>query len=250
MIKLFLQIFGHRVLLLLGDTLVMDRWIWLKNNLKSIPKDNLILDVGCGNGSMTCGMAALGFETIGLTWDATDTQKAQDRATILNLKKAGFIIQDARELDKRNDFKEKFDVIVCTENIEHILDDQKLIIDISHCLKSTGRLLLTTPNIDFKHITKDDNGPFQKVELGWHVRRGYNKEGLTALCKNSNLDVLEIGFISGFLSQKITWIFRQFNKIHPQLGGVVITPLRIFPILFDKYIDYTGYSIFLVARKR
>lgn len=247
--KLLLKLFGYRLLLILGDTLVLDRWLWLKSNLRQSKRGARLLDIGCGNGSFTCGFAKLGLNPIGLTWDENDTIKAWNRAKAIGVDNIEFIIQDARKLDERKEFNAAFDFVNCTENIEHILNDQKLMIDIARCLKINGILYLTTPNINFRHITPDDNGPFQTIELGWHVRKGYGREDLERLCNNAGLKVEKIGFISGFFSQKITWLFRMFNKIHPQLGGIIIMPLRIFPLLLDRFINYPGYSISLIATK-
>ena len=38
------------------------------------------------------------------------------------------------------DLMSKFDVVVCLENIEHIQDDRKLMVDIRMCLKPAGRI--------------------------------------------------------------------------------------------------------------
>lgn len=74
---------------------------------------------------------------------------------------AEFEICDVRQLDRRTDLLNQFDVVVNCENIEHILDDRKLMLDIAACMKPGATLLLTTPNFYYKPITKDDNGPFR-----------------------------------------------------------------------------------------
>jgi 2-polyprenyl-3-methyl-5-hydroxy-6-metoxy-1,4-benzoquinol methylase len=139
--------------------------------------------------------------------------------------------------------------VICTENIEHILNDRKLVKDIAGCLNQKGKLLLTTPNIDFKAITKDDDAPLQTVELGGHVKRGYSRSELEALCSYANLKVIEIGFVSGFFSQRVTRLWRQLNRINPILSFVLTFPLRLLPVIFDRFIPYTGFSITLVAEK-
>ena len=58
------------------------------------------------------------------------------------------MVHDARQLDKFK-VEKKFDVIINSENIEHIIDDQKLINDISYLLNKNGLLYLTTPNLFF-----------------------------------------------------------------------------------------------------
>jgi 2-polyprenyl-3-methyl-5-hydroxy-6-metoxy-1,4-benzoquinol methylase len=122
-------------------------------------------------------------------------------------------------------------VAICLENIEHIINDKKLIIDIALCLKPGGRILLTTPYFFYRHITSGDKGPFSKVEDGGHVRKGYTKEMIEELCNQTNLMIDNISYCSGFLSQKITFIQRVVSKVHPLLGWATITPLRFPPVL-------------------
>ena len=52
---------------------------------------------------------------------------------------------DLRKLDKFQSPERKINVIVCTETIEHILDDLKLMTDLNKFLNGGGRLLLTAP---------------------------------------------------------------------------------------------------------
>jgi hypothetical protein len=126
-------------------------------------------------------------------------------------------------------------------------------VDMSRCLKPGGSLLLTTPNFKYKPMTKFDDGPFLTIEDGRHVRRGYTPEDLKDLCASAGLKVLEIGYCSGFLSQKATALKRTISKVHPLLGWVLVLPLRVVPPFCDpwisKIISWPGYSITLVATK-
>ena len=69
----------------------------------------------------------------------------EERAKICKANTAKFEVLDVRNLESRDDLIGQFDVAICLENIEHIINDKKLIIDIALCLKPGGRLLLTTP---------------------------------------------------------------------------------------------------------
>ena len=159
---------------------------------------------------------------------------------------------DARNL--KNYMHDEFDLIVNTENIEHIIDDLSLFRAMFNKLKKGGRLLLTTPNFYYKAITDMDNGPFSKEEDGWHVRRGYSKEMLKELCTKSGFKIENISYCSGFFSQKVTYLMRILNKILGlKISWLITFPLRIFPIFFDnilsKISNYENYSICIVAYK-
>lgn len=248
--SLLVRIFGFPATLIHGDTLVLDRWLWLSRKFKDEPRHGTVLDVGCGTGAFTMGLCRMGYSAIGLTWDEADTRKARERAEMIKAVNCTFSIQDVRNLDERKDLIEQFDYVICTENIEHILNDQKLMQDMSNCLKPGGKLFLTTPSIDFIAMTDEDKIGLETEENGGHVRRGYSRSDLEKLCSSSHLEVKEIGFVSGYTSQKLTAILRRLNQLAPRLGYIVTFPFRILPPLVDSLFNYPGYSITLIATKK
>ena len=134
--SLLVRIFGFPATLIHGDSLVLDRWMWLRAHLgKVVPGSRKLLDVGCGSGAFTIGASRLGYQALGLSWDKENQGLAESRAALCNASRAEFEIQDVRHLDGRPDLMNSFDVVLCCENIEHILDDRKLVADIANCLK-------------------------------------------------------------------------------------------------------------------
>lgn len=160
---------------------------------------------------------------------------------------------DVRKLDDRVDFVARYDVAICCENIEHIIDDKKLISEIAVTLNPGGRLLLTAPNLLYKPITREDKGPFSIIEDGGHVRRGYSKSMLMELCKSAGLVLDEVSYCSGLLSQKLCSIQRIISSINPICGWAFILPIIPLPPLLDKLIygvtSWPYYSICLKAYK-
>jgi 2-polyprenyl-3-methyl-5-hydroxy-6-metoxy-1,4-benzoquinol methylase len=230
----------------------MDRWLWLNTQLSS-NSGNKLLDLGCGSGAFTIGAGRIGYQSIGINWNDKELGVAKRRIEILRSANVGFEKFDIRQLDFRSDFYNKFDVVLCIETIEHIIDDQKLIRDISNCLLDGGRVILTTPNFHYKAITKGDDGPFLPIEDGRHVRRGYTRETLIRLCEDSGLQVIQISYLSGFLSQIITKIQRIFSELHPLIGWTIILPVRFLPPILDDWITrklrWPFFSIGIVAKK-
>lgn len=252
--SLLVQVFGFPATLIHGDTLVLDRWLWLRRHLPIVPTGSMrLLDVGCGTGAFTIGAAQRGYRALGLSWDERNQTVAGERAVICKALLAEFEIQDIRHLEQRSDLRENFDVVLCCENIEHILNDHKLIVDISRCLKPGGTLLLTSPNFNYRPITRGDAGPFSEIEDGGHVRRGYTPETLIALCASAGLNVSQIGYCSGFFSQKVTAFLRMASAIHPFLAWGLVLPLRLLPPPLDPWAGrlsrWPGFSITLVAVK-
>ena len=247
------KVFGHRATLIHGDTLVLDRWRWICQRLPRSDQRPALADVGCGTGAFTIGAALRGYRALGLSWDERNQQVAAERAVMCGAGNASFEVLDVRRLDSKADLRGVFDVVVCTENIEHILDDRKLMRDIAACLKPGGRLLLTTPYEHYRPITAGDEGPFSRIEDGGHVRRGYTEARLQELCQEAGLSVDAFSYCSGILSQKITRLFRTVSRIHPLIGWASILPLRILPPLFDSWLtnrlQWPFYSICLESHK-
>lgn len=248
------RILGFPATLIHGDTLVLDRWLWLKKHIRPVqPGTGRLLDVGCGTGAFTIGAARLGYRSLGLSWDERNQRVAQKRANICKAANAEFEVQDVRHLDARPDLEEKFDVAICCECIEHILDDSKLMKDVARCLKPGGTLLLTTPNFDFKPMAYDSEA-VSVIENGSHVRRGYSPEDLKRLSQVSGFHVRKIEYCSGFLSQKLTSLKRIVEARTSELiSWPVILPFRWIPPVFDnavsRLMNWPGYSIALVAQK-
>jgi 2-polyprenyl-3-methyl-5-hydroxy-6-metoxy-1,4-benzoquinol methylase len=251
--SLLVRLIGFPATLLHGDTLVLDRWLWLRKRLPETRNGETFLDVGCGTGAFTIGAALRGYQSLGLNWEEHNQKAAAERAQLCKADSARFEVMDIRRLHERPDWLERYDTAICVEAIEHVIDDKKLLCDIGACLKPGGRLLLTTPQFCFRPISETDLGPYSRVEDGGHVRRGYTPGMLEELCRHAGLEVERISYCSGFLSQKITWLARVLFNTHHLLGWVLVMPLRILPPLLDPLIyrltRWPHFSIGLEAYK-
>ena len=230
-----------------------DRLIWLRSYLGKAEIGTKVADLGCGNGAFSIELARMNYSVTGFSWDTAAVEKANSRVPEKLKSSVRFIPFDLRDL--HNFEQHSFDILVCLETIEHVLNDFKLISDMANILKSGGILFLTTPYKFFNAITADELGPYEEIEQGGHVRRGYTKAMLWELCAKANLQVEAIDFCSGFFSQKISKLQRIFTRIlGERISWVVILPLRpIAPILdpiVRKFFGYTDYSICLVAQKK
>jgi 2-polyprenyl-3-methyl-5-hydroxy-6-metoxy-1,4-benzoquinol methylase len=193
--SLLVKIIGFPATLIHGNTLVLDRWMWLKKRLPVTRDAEKLIDIGCGTGAFSIGASLRGYKVLGLSWDERNQRVAKKRAEICNAHSAEFEVLDVRYLDERDDFLEKYEIAICLEIIEHIINDKKLIKDIAACLKPGGRLLLTTPYLFYRPITYGDMGPFSQVENGGHVRKGYTKAMLEELCEQAGIVLENIFFV-------------------------------------------------------
>jgi SAM-dependent methyltransferase len=238
-------------LVMLRDTLVLDRWRWIGARLPFC-RGARLLDVGCAAGAFTIGAALRGYEAWGLDHDPESLEKADRRARWLGVT-ARFIQGDVRRLADRLEWAGTFDVVLCCETIEHVLDDASLARGLAICLKPGGRLLLTTPFVGFRAITAGDDGRCSAVEDGGHVRRGYAPDGLRALLEGAGFETVEISWCSGFLSQKATAVYRLAGGRCPVLGWLAVLPLRPWPPLLDgvvtRALRWPWYTICAEAKR-
>lgn len=226
MSSLLVRLFGWRAQLFHGDPLVYDRWCWITKRLRQTRNGDRLLDVGCGSGAFTIGTAKLGYHALGLSWDERNQGVAEKRARISGAKSATFEICDVRALDQHQKYVGQFDVVLCCENIEHIIDDFRLMKAMAACLNPGGRLLLTTPHMRRVPINAMDYGPFPDFEDGRHVRRGYNRAMIEELCRHAGLAVDEISYVSGPVAQVGASVLWRLGFIHTIVGWLAILPLR------------------------
>lgn len=100
-----------------------------------------VLDVGCGGGLLSEGMAIRGAHTLGIDMSPTAIRVAQAHAQH----------QAAPHLEYRNIALEQleaapFDVITCLELLEHVPAPSALLQQISRYLKPDGHLIVSTIN--------------------------------------------------------------------------------------------------------
>jgi SAM-dependent methyltransferase len=246
------RLIGFRALLIHGDPLVLDRWRWLRPRL--VHERGGLLDVGCGNGVFTIGAAKLGHDAVGLTWDERDQGQAVARARQVGASTARFEIQDVRTLDGRRDLAGTFDTVICLENIEHIVDDERLMRAMASTLRPGGRLLLTTPNDAYRPIdrTQEHAGPYLPIEDGRHVRKGYSFDRLDELCTAAGLDLVETASCSGFFSQKIAgllWALQRRSRVGGWIAVLPLRPLVALDPLIRRITGWPDYSLCIVASK-
>lgn len=239
-------------MILFGDPLTYERYKWLLNYMPRTSNSEKVLDLGCGNGGFSFELAKRGYEVVGISWDASEVTKAQLRTSSRVEKRVTFVEHDVRTLDT---YKETgFDFVLCLENIEHILDDKKLMVEISNKLSQRGILLLTTPYYFFNPISKSDTGPFSQEENGDHVRRGYTSSDLKKLCDEAGLSIEKIEFYGRFFSQLLCRIQRTLSKyLGAKVSWLVILAFRPIQLILDSIISKTignkPFGICLIAQK-
>lgn len=109
---------------------------------KNISRDANILEIGCGLGYLTYSILKKGFKITGIDISKIAVENAR--------KKFGdhYICHDVMEYSKEN--KNKYDVIIMTEVIEHVEYPVKLIKALNEMVVPGGYIVVTTPNKSFE----------------------------------------------------------------------------------------------------
>ncbi|MFH1643663.1 MAG: methyltransferase domain-containing protein [bacterium] len=247
--NILIKLIGWHATILHEDPCAYDRYKWLKKNIK---KGTIkTLDAGCGLGTFSFFAAKKGNVTTGLSFDEKANKQAIQNAKILKLENVKFEQCDLRYLDKFKNNLDKFDQIICFETIEHILDDKKLIKDLSNLLRPGGKLLLTTPFKNYKKLWRDK---LSQIEDGGHVRRGYTHEEIEKIFNSAELSIVKQDYVSGFISQQLTNFSRILStKINQRLAWFFVLPLRIFQLLdpvITNFLKYPYLSIAVISIKK
>lgn len=223
MTRLLVRAFGWTVTVLFGDPCVFDRWLFVRKHLRPGPVRTL--DAGSGSGAFTMYAAKRGNNALGLSFEERNNLVARERTAILGLENnIDYRTGDLRELDELAEGLGQFDQIICLETIEHILDDAKLLRDLSGLLTPGGRLLLTTPYVGHRALYSER---LSDHEDGGHVRWGYSHADLDRLMQQAGLEVVERDYVSGVVSQKITNLYRRLSSVNIHFAWLVTFPLRI-----------------------
>lgn len=242
---LLVRLFGWRALMIHGDPCVWDRYRWVRGRLR---RDGLaMLDAGAGNGGFTILAAKLGNECLGLSFSAGEMDAAARRARLCGAGGAGFEIRDLRSVGEEG--LGDFDEILCLEVIEHLLDDAGLMRKLAASLKPGGRILLTTPYASHRPLRGER---LSTSEDGGHVRWGYSEAKLRELAVGASLQAVEVGYVSGFVSQRLTDVQRRLAARNRVLGWGLTLPLRVlqpFDRPLTRLLDYPWLSIALVAER-
>lgn len=98
-----------------------------------------VLDLGCGNGSLSNVLAKKGYEVVGI-------EESEQGFTIAskNFPNCHFIQASIYDLPYAK-LQNSFDVVIAVEVIEHLFYPRELARAAKTCLKPNGRLILTTP---------------------------------------------------------------------------------------------------------
>lgn len=183
------------------------RELWLEETLRSIPEGSKILDAGAGTQQHRKYCEHLNYVS-------QDFGEYDGQGDSLGLQMGEFdygkidIISDITSIPVAD---ESFDVIMCTEVLEHVSDPLLVIKEFSRILRRDGHLIITAPFCSLTHFAP------------YHFNTGFNKYWYEEHLKKNkfNIDVMTPnGNFFEFLAQenyRIPSIASRYSKNKPNL---------------------------------
>jgi SAM-dependent methyltransferase len=148
-----------------------------------------ILEVGCGLGYLTYSLNKANYNTVGLDISLNAIEKARQNF--------GDYYECADVFDYSVSNKKRYDVIILTEVIEHIIDPVSFIKNLLDMLTDGGEIIITTPNKDSSYNAGEYwDTELPPVHLWWFSTKSFHS--IAKRC-NLNLDQYDL---SRFYSRK------------------------------------------------
>ncbi|MBD2666124.1 class I SAM-dependent methyltransferase [Richelia sinica FACHB-800] len=155
-----------------------------------------ILDIGCGNGSLTNVIPQNGYEVIGLEESESGVKFANQSFPNCSFIQGSIYNIPYPELGN------KFDVVIACEVIEHLYYPKELVRNVKKCLKPNGVLIITTPyngylkNLIIAAIGKMDQH-LTTLWDGGHIKF-FSVATMTTLLKSENYTNIKFRFAGRF----------------------------------------------------
>ena len=185
--------FGLPYLFASRDFNIHSRCRYLLHKLDALDGERLsILDVGCGAGITLRHLATLDSGRIG-RYVGIDLQAERLQARYRNIDGIDVAFHNIN-LDDDWDVG-AFDVVWCSEVIEHLMDDAGQIRKMRRAARPGGMIMITTPCLDFVRHIGVLFPPILKtsaIQDGGHVRHGYRAEDMERLAAKAGLLVESI----------------------------------------------------------
>jgi len=161
-------------------------------------KSDKVLDIGCGDGIFSIELAKRGYGVVGVDLNVKSVNYAKYFSKRSEVK-IDFLVGDACHLPFAN---ESFDIILCSEVLEHIKDDEGAIREIERVLKQNGLLILTVPS--------DKASPYPG-----HVRCGYSLYDISSKLTKSGINIINKKIVSYPFRLKYKLPFLHFPLLYP-----------------------------------
>lgn len=238
--KLYIGVFGIPEIGFQIRSIYFEK-ILLSHIFSNNPKK--ILDAGSGIGAYAfwLGRKFTNAQVVGVDIDKDKSKFCQAMTKDLGLKNVAFIYQDIRKMHKKN----KYDLIVAIDVLEHIENYEKTLENFFHMLYKHGYLYIHVPQPNQKRILN--------LLKNWHhedhVHEGIAKSTLEHILKKLGFQIVLSQETFGFLG-KLAW---ELNHLMLSrnfvLAGITFPFLYLVARMDMSSNNNDGLGIALLAKK-
>ena len=209
----------------------------------------IVLDCGCGTGANSNRLAREHCEVVGLDLVKITLLRAKGRYGSPH-----FVLGDATRLPFR---ASSFDLVVCSDVLEHIPNDDKAMSEISKSLVDSGVGIFTVP-VDLKRDWVWSIRRFFGLDRRFwrdfyhHLRDGYSAEIFFSFLKSHGLSVQRVSYcygpLSSIMESFVVGILRRSSEKPKRVRSFELSELQkflllvyrlVFPVfLFISYLDF------------
>lgn len=194
-----------------------------------------ILDIGCGAGTLSFYMASKGNNVVGIDISSRVISVCKLNAKNLNLEKnVNFKVVDflKARIDKH------FDLVLCSEVLEHLVDDHLALQKIFDNLKQSGLVFISAPSRNAPLLRLGFLRKFDE-KVG-HLRR-YGLNQIVDLLRNQKFKILE--------ARKTEGILRNFLFVS-RLGSPMVRVANRFSIVSDIFTFFDNITLRLFGESQ
>ncbi len=187
-----------------------------------------ILDAGSGFGQYVYFLATRNknWQVKGVDVKEEQIEDCNNFFQKIGRNNAAFAVADLTKFDE----KEKYDLVLCVDVMEHIEEDELVLRNFYNALKPGGMLLISTPSdqggSDVHHHDHEHDGTHSFIDE--HVRDGYGIDEISEKMKRAGFSETEVHYQYG-PPGKLSW------KLSMKFPIIMLNTSYIFFILLPFY---------------
>lgn len=206
-----------------------------------------IMDVGCGSGVFTFELAKRLPEStitgIDINHEIIDTNKKITEK--LDLNNCSFEYADITEMN----IKERFDLILTVDNLEHIEDDEDALKRFFNALTKKGEIIIHVPGYYRRWLFF---GWSVNFDVEGHFRPGYTKEQITEKVEKAGFKIIDSYYTYGWIetiTNNISYLITKARMRNKILYSIIFPFLLFLSYFGKKSRPIKGAGVLIKAKK-